>query len=97
VTLSRSLSAVAVSTLVCTCVGVGAGAAIGRFCPDYYRIWFRPHSDCVVDYIQVGIGFGLNAGVFTGVFVGVAMVAIVGYFEMKVRLAKIQSGVENDG
>jgi hypothetical protein len=44
------------------------------------------------DPVQVGIGFGLNAGVFTGVVVGVIIVAIVAFFELRVRLAEIREG-----
>lgn len=90
-TLRRSLFTVAITTLICTAVGIGASAALGRCCPDYYKLVFRVRGDAELDPVQIGVGFGLNAGVFTGVFLGVILTGMLGYFEMRIRLARINA------
>jgi hypothetical protein len=90
-TLTRALVSIAISTVVCTAGGVAAGAALGHWCPNYYQTVLRPRPGLVIDPVQVGVGFGLNAGAFTGVLVGIVVVAIVAYFELRVRLEQIRT------
>ena len=91
-TLTRALATVATSAVVCTAAGVCCGAALGHWCPGYYRAVLTARPGVEMDPVQIGIGFGLNAGVFTGVVVGVLVVAIVARFELRVRLAQIRQG-----
>jgi hypothetical protein len=91
-TLTRSLVTIAVATVVCTVAGIGAGMGLGHWCPDYYRAVLRERPGDPLDPVQIGAGFGLNAGVFTGVVVGVLVVAVVAFFELRVRLAQIRRG-----
>ena len=91
-TLTRALATIGVTTIVCTVTGAGVGAALGHWCPDYYSAVLRTRPGIELDPVQIGIGFGLNAGVFSGLVVGGLVVAIVAFFELRVKLALIRQG-----
>lgn len=91
-TLTRAVVMTAATTTVCAVVGMAAGAALGHWCPNYYRSVLAARPGVEMDPVQVGVGFGLNAGVFTGILVSLILVAIVAYFELRVRLEQIRTG-----
>ena len=91
-TLTRACITVAVTSVVGMVAGTGIGAALGYWCPNYYRAVLVQQPGVEFDPVQIGVGFGLNTGLFTGVAVGVLVVAIVAYFELRVRQEQIRHG-----
>lgn len=95
-TVYWALATIAITAGVCAAVGIGARAALGYYCPNYYKAVLRQQPGMEFDPVQIGVGFGLNAGAFTGVVIGVLVVAIVAYFELRVRLEQIRQKALSD-